>query len=652
MESYKKKIELSAKHDHDINIPAPAGLSFLGYQKAGVAYAVEMGSAIIADEPGLGKTIQAIGISNMIDEIKKVLIICPASLKINWSREWQKWDTKNLNVGIVKNGDPKSWIAGADVIIINFNLVSKHLDQIHAQMWDLLVIDEAHNLRNQKSKRTSHILGLKDKNGSYTVQPIPAKRLIPMTGTPIVNRPIELWPLIHAVNPRHFNNFFAYAKRYCNAQNTGYGWNFKGASNLEELQAELRSHCLIRRTKTEVLKDLPSKTRQIIPIDNEFIVNKETKSLKKITDTMEKLEADKILAFLNDDLKAYEKAVKKLKEVTHTSFQEMARIRHQTALDKVPHVVEIVTEALEQGKVILFAHHKDVIKAYKEAFGDAAVVVDGSTANVDRQAAADRFQNDPTCTLFIGSIQAAGVGFTLTASSHVIFAEIDWVPGNLAQAEDRAHRIGQKSNVLVWHLVIDGSLDSRMAEIVVEKMNVIERAMDGEMNTMDVVISDNAPKSIEGDSIDDPGIAGAEIIQSIEMPAFQVIDHEEVTAWVSDVKKRAEISKKYNTVQRANERAAERGFGAEAEQMSVDAINAVHQNLIMIAAVCDGAIQRDGMGFNGVDSKVGNALASLPQLSALQAAYARGMLQKYVGQIGKDAVAAMYDKGTVDCKAA
>jgi hypothetical protein len=626
-------ITKSGLHDCDLEIPAPAGLAYLGYQKAGIAYASEKGNVLIGDEPGLGKTIQAIGISNMASDMRRILVVCPASLKLNWKREWEKWCVKGLGVGIVTGGKAAQWPTDAGVVIINFDLVAKHLPRLHAAEWDMLVVDEAHNLRNAKAKRTTNILGCKGRDGSYDVEPIPAKRLVLMTGTPIVNRPVELWPLISAVNPAKFDNFFSYGKRYCGASNNGYGWDFSGATNLEELQSELRAHCMVRRTKADVLKELPAKTRQIIRLDDPALVAAEQKGLAEIRHQLSDLEAAKILAFLKKDRLAYHEAAKQLKDARSAAFYEMSKLRHQTARAKVPYVVEMVKDALDQGKVIIFAHHHDVIDAYKDAFGDAAVVIEGGTPNEHRQAAVDRFQNDPSCTVIVASILAAGVGLTLTASSHVIFGELDWVPGNMCQAEDRAHRIGQKDNVLVWHIVVDGSLDARMVEVLVQKQAVIDGAMDAEITTKHVSISCDTPDAAEDDNA----------VSEIALPSFQIIGHDEVTVWLAHADAREETNKLSATAKRAKERAVNRGFTAEAEKMSDREIKAVHDNLIALAVVCDGAKEKDGMGYSGTDAKVGRALSYQDKLDPLQAAYARSMLRKYFRQLGISAVNAMYD---------
>ena len=623
-----RTITLSGQTNTETFIPAPEGLVYRGFQKVGVEYAVEKGNVLIADEPGLGKTIQAIGISNATPEIRNALIICPATPRLNWKREWRKWDMKGLKVAVVSGTTEAEWPEDADVVIISFKLVGSHLKQIHSRTWDMLIVDEAHNLKNPKAKRTQLILGAEETKKLGKVIPaipaIPTARLVLLTGTPIVNFPIELWPLIHAVNPTRWNNFIKFAIRYCNASKGPYGWDFKGASNLDELQAELRASCMVRRTKAEVLKELPKKTRQIILLENSAIANKERKVLASVEQRLAELEAQKILAYLSNDRSAYLLAASRLKDAAKAKFDEISLLRHKTALAKVPDVVELVKEALEAGKVILFAHHKDVIAKYKEAFGERAVVVTGDTPNNRRDEYVQRFQNDPTCDVFIGSIQAAGVAITLTAAKVVVFGELDWVPGNVTQAEDRAHRIGQLDNVLVWHAIIDGTIEARMVKTLVRKQDVIDAAMDNSFTALAVHVDPNQEISLS---------------ESI-LPDLTLISQDEINSWLTAATHQP-TRRNERAAGRISERAKGRGFALAAESITAEEIQAVYSNLVALANVCDGAVEQDSVGFNASDTFVGRTLASLPAISPLQAVYARQMLTKYTRQIGLSAVEAM-----------
>lgn len=468
-----KNIALSRAVSAVVAVPAPAGLSYLGYQLAGIAYAKARANTLLADDMGLGKTIQAIGLINSDPTIRKILVVCPASLKINWRLEMTKWLVEPRSIEIANGQWPT-----ADIVIINYDILKKWRAAIDTVEWDLLIVDEAHFVKNSKAQRTKLLLG--DKAG--TIEAVKAKRRMFLTGTPIVNRPAELWTLVNALDPEDLGkSFFGFMKRYTNAHHNGYGWDFTGADNLEELQQRLRSKFMIRRMKADVLTELPPKRRQIIVLAPTgaavTAVAAEREAWERAERERAAARAEQARAQAAGDEAAYNAAVARLRRAQSIAFEEMARLRHETAVRKIPQLIEHLTDALEsEGKIVVFVHHHDVAHALLEAFPTAAVVT-GEIGLVQRNEAVVRFQNDPACRLFIGGIQSAGVGLTLTAASHVVFGELDWVPGNVSQAEDRLHRIGQRDSVLVQHLVFEGSIDQRMAAVIIEKQAVIEAAV-------------------------------------------------------------------------------------------------------------------------------------------------------------------------------
>lgn len=569
-----ESIEASQATNCDLDFPVPAGLSYLPYQKAGIAYAQSHQNVLIADEMGLGKTIQAIGVINTTPDAKKILVICPASLRLNWKREIEKWSIRRFSVEIATSAG----VPDSDIVIVNYDILAKLSNALKATEWDLLISDESHYLKNPRAQRTQAVLG--DRNTS----PIPAKRRVFLTGTPILNRPIELFPLLQLLDPSGLGkSVTSFGKRYCAGVQSQYGWDFSGASNLDELQARLRSTVMVRRLKADVLSDLPAKRRQVI----EFSVNggaeavlAEQKAYAAHQDRLAQLKADVEAAKLGDNEEDYRKAISALSAGYEVSFEEMASIRHEVALAKIPYIVEHVTDALDGGPVILFAHHKDVVSALKNQFPDA-VVLTGDTPLVERQAAVDAFQNGQT-NLFIGTIKAAGVGLTLTRSAHVIFAELDWVPGNISQAEDRAHRIGQTNSVLIQHLVLEGSLDAQMAKTLIEKQEIIERA------------------------VDNGGLIVAEPLLpiNVDLPAE------------TEVKSSPSWNNHPTVPQTLSE--------------------AIHEALKILAGVCDGAVEHDGVGFNGADTHFGRSLAARRSLTARQALAGQKLLKKYKRQLPQD----------------
>lgn len=451
----------SCATDGPLDIPCPPELAYLPYQRGGIAYARGRDGVLIADEPGLGKTIQAIGILN--DEpVRTVLVIVPASLKINWQREFDKWLNYYLPVHVVMNAKlPLPSKVG--VVICNYDIVAKLRPRLDGVAWDALIVDESHYLKNPETKRSQAVVGKNGRGG------IAAGRRIFLTGTPLESRPAEVFTTANALRPDAFPSWLDFAFRYCAARMTSYGLDSRGASNSEELQAKLRMTMMVRRMKSDVLKDLPDKiqTRVLLPCDKKL---KERVVAEKFAYERERAIFSRLKESGADE--------GRLQAARAEASARMRDLRIATTEGKMPMALEFLRNAAGEEKIIIFAVHHIVLDALKQEFGEAAVWVDGKVAIADRQAAVDRFQSDPECRVFIGQIQAAGVGLTLTASSHVCFVEFDWRPGMLTQAEDRAHRIGQKNCVRVSYLIIEDSLDDVQLSSVSKKQITLRKTLD------------------------------------------------------------------------------------------------------------------------------------------------------------------------------
>lgn len=465
---YAGRIKLSGQNASDFSPPAPEGLAYMPYQRAGVEYLLSCKRGLLADEMGLGKTIQAIGVMN-VEEIRPVLIVCPASLKGNWERELRKWLTYWATIHTVYSKDWKS----ADIVIINYDILERHKKELYAKEWGLVVLDEVHYLKNPASRRTACVFGTK-----VGYQPIAAKRVIAVTGTPIPNRPIELQSLLRYLDPYGWSSRKRYADRYCGGMRRDqYGNDMaRGASHLDELNERLRGTLMIRRMKTDVLTDLPPKVRSVVPIE---IAAADRRAIR-VQD--EKLRTMVGLKKSGDfDSKDFDQAVRSLsiKKESMGELGELAQLRRLLGEAKVATACIHIEETIaSMGKVVVFGHHKSVLNAIKDYFGNSAVMITGQTPSHKRQEIVEQFQNNDKVTVFVGNIIAAGVGITLTASSEVIFVEGDWVPGQLSQAEDRCHRIGQQDTVFVRHLVVEDTLDAVMARAVVGKQDNIRKALD------------------------------------------------------------------------------------------------------------------------------------------------------------------------------
>lgn len=482
------EIEKSRAKSATIDIPSPKGLNYRPFQKAGIEYMLQRKDTLLADAAGIGKTIQVVGYlnkgSNTENNVRKVLVICPATLRINWEKEIKKWLVNPLRIFVVEDELPDE-TAEFDILIVNYDKFSTknrqaYINYILARDWDVLVCDEAHVLKSEKSLRTRSILGAGKTCKGGIVNKF--KHRLFLTGTPILNCPIEIYPILRVIAPQEFGDWFQFARRYCDLKQTRFGMDVTGASNLKELQERLRATCMIRRLKSEVLPELPPKQRQIIPIpvaQFKKLIEQEDNLYQQIEKAAEPLKEILAKAKHTNNSATYDETVKKLRELYQVSIDQMSAVRKEVAIAKVPYVLEHVDNLLEQvNKIIIFAHHIDVIHALKEHYGAKAVCVYGDTKMKDRDAAVDKFQTQENIRVFIGGIKAAGVGITLTSASNIVFAELDWTPAIVDQCESRADRMGQLNSVLVQHIVFDGSLDARIAHKLVHKQEMTDKALD------------------------------------------------------------------------------------------------------------------------------------------------------------------------------
>jgi len=430
----------------------PTGLR--QFQVEGIRYIqAKGGRAIIGDEMGLGKTVQALGwlIANR-ETALPALIVVPASLKLNWKREVEKW-IPGTSLEILEGRKPCYSGYAPDITICNYDIVMSRLDELISKKFKTIILDEAHYIKNTKAQRTKAIRALAKKIDNR----------IPLTGTPIVNRPIEFFNALNLVAPEIFKSFWTYAKTYCGARHNGYGWDFTGATNTEELHNLVTSTCMIRRRKEDVLKELPAKQRIVVPING---LSKEYK----------RAEAN-VLAWIKDTIGSAEAAKAKRAEV----LVSIEKLKQLAVKSKFKETVNWIRDYIESDqKLVVFATHKEIIDSLMKEFDGIAVKIDGGCSSAQRDDAVQRFQNDDSIKLFIGNIKAAGVGLTLTAASATCFLELGWTPGDHDQAEDRVHRIGQKSDSIhAYYLIAADSIEEKIAALIDEKRKVLDQVLDG-----------------------------------------------------------------------------------------------------------------------------------------------------------------------------
>ena len=483
VERRAKSLENSRAVAADIVVPAPEGCAYRPYQLAGIRYALEREGTYFADEMGLGKTIEAIGTVNAMPSAHRVLVVTKASLKIQWHRELSTWLTRKMTVGIA---DSKCF-PSTDVVIINWDIVGK-FSKCQEFMWDVVILDEAHYAKNRKAKRTRAVVGYKPSKkelaeGVQSQSGIPAHRRLALSGTPLENCVMELFPVLNYLAPDKFPSRWKFESQFFYGGNNGFGWKTEGVKDWDKLQRYLRETCVLRRLKKDVLTDLPPKTRIIVSLGTEGMeqVLKEERDVQARHDrTLVEAQADYELAKCVED-DEFKKAIGNLRQRCAVAFDEMAAVRHKDALAKVPLVIEEIEADIEErgnAKSLVFAHHADVLAKLHAHFPKSVLYSGAEQDQSKRQALVDKFQRDPHCGPFFGSIRAAGEGLNLTAASLVGFAEEDWVPSKMLQCEDRAHRIGQRDNVLVKHWVVPGTMDANMAAACVSKQNEADAALD------------------------------------------------------------------------------------------------------------------------------------------------------------------------------
>jgi SWI/SNF-related matrix-associated actin-dependent regulator 1 of chromatin subfamily A len=437
-----------------------------------VDFLEEHSRALLADEMGTGKTIAVIGLLHRLHYLgqhpRRVGIVCPKSLVLNWRSELGRWYLPPAG-------------READVLIANYE--SRRYDD-----WselDLLVVDEAHMIKTPSAKRSARVRKLAERS----------RRIALLSGTPMQSKPAELWNLLDLLQPDAWGTFRDYSVRYCDGQEKTIGftrgdaylgipsrrktvWDASGISRAEELHDRLvegspgqlgeypaHQRVMLRRLKRDVL-DLPPKRRMILEVTVRGVDD---------SDLLRQLSSDGEVTREN-----YEEVVRRLTTVK-VLFEEWSRRRHEQALAKVDAVVEHAKNLLaEAPKLVVFAHHVDVAREIAGGLGPhGSLLLTGAVSARSRQEIVERFQGRGASRVLVATMQAAGTGLTLTAASVVLFAELDPVPAVVSQAEARVDRIGQREPVLIQHLVVDRSLDARIAKILVQKQDLIDVVMDG-----------------------------------------------------------------------------------------------------------------------------------------------------------------------------
>ena len=434
------------------------------YQEEGIAFLASRRRAALLDEPGLGKTAQAIEAMSRVGA-RRTLIVAPLIVVANWERElaaWAPWaSVQRLKAGRDKLGD-------ASVVICPHSLIASR--KLHAQLcarqWDCAIVDEAHAFKTPSAQRTQALYS----RASGVAQC--CDRLWILTGTLAPNNASEVYSHLSALAPNALlrngrpMSYWQFVARYCQVETVNFGrgtvQRIVGNRNAEELRGIIESVSL-RRRKADVLRDLPASRSAVVPLPAPS-----QKALRPLREVL-----DRIAGEAQVDLSSLDSA--DLMEVLRNST-EYATYRRVSGEVKAAAAVDYLRTELDGGlrKVVVFAHHLSVLATLAEGLADYGVeVISGSVPADQRQRIVDRFQGDPTCRVVVGQLAAASVGVTLTAASDVVFAEASWTPGDNRQAADRVHRIGQSEPVLVRYLAMQDSVDADVMAAIERKTAMI-----------------------------------------------------------------------------------------------------------------------------------------------------------------------------------
>ncbi len=440
----ERLLALSCAHDAELTVQGLGG-ELMPFQRAGVAYAIERRRVFLADEQGLGKTVQALA-TVQSEAAYPCVVVCPASLKLNWVREARAWLPQRSSLVLTGRGSQP--LEDAEIVVVNYEIVGAHLEALSALGPASLILDEAHYVKNPRAERTRSVLELAERLHPDALR-------LALTGTPIVNRPAELAPQLRALGR---------LGEYGSARSFQRGYRTDKERRL--LHRRLRCSCYLRRRKEDVLDQLPDKRRAVVtvPLDNEAEYRRAESDFER---------------WLREQIAGGD--VAELAQSTRAqALVRLNALRRLAARGKLAAALSWLADFREsEERMVVFAHHRDIQAGVTERFPDSARIV-GADSVEEREVNVRRFQGEDGPAMCICSLEVASHGFTLTAAANVAFLELAWTPAKHDQAEDRTHRIGQTSAVTAWYLLAAGTIDERMAELLEAKRQVVGSLTDGE----------------------------------------------------------------------------------------------------------------------------------------------------------------------------
>ena len=457
-------VALSRAHDAPLQIEGLGG-ELRPFQRAAVAYVLAQRRTFLADEQGLGKTIEALAALHA-DGAFPAAVVCPASMKLVWARECERW-LAGRSVAVVHGRAEQGWQSsgadGADIVLCNYDILEAHAARLAARGLRAVVFDESHYCKDPRRKRTKAAIDLAEGVAQDGLR-------LALTGTPIINRPKDIVAQLRLIG--RLADF---------GSGAGLGRRFRGAKALDRLHWNLRAHCYVRRTKADVLPQLPAKRFAGVPIELDNAAEY-------------RLAEQDVIAWLRTqplDLRTLQARV-----AAALRAEQLARLnylRRLAARGKLRAAIAWVEDFIASGEpLVVFAHHREVQRALVDRFAGAAHVL-GDDELAARATAVDDFQRPDGPPLIVCSLHAASQGITLVRASNVAFLELDWTPARHDQAEDRCHRIGQRDAVTAYYLLASETIDDEMASVLQRKRAVIGAVTDGhglsDTSALDAVVT-------------------------------------------------------------------------------------------------------------------------------------------------------------------
>ena len=465
-------VALSHAVSSDIDLKAPAGKEYFPHQKAGIEYALQRDGTLIADTMGSGKTMMSFGVANnMPERPQRILVVAPKNVKWQWRKAAPEWLLDQYNIATV---DAKWNVPdkGRVMALMHYDNLKKHADEIRKQPWDLLVLDESHYIKNPKAIRTKYVVGFDQRQNPDMPGPIEARKKLALTGTPTDWLPEDLWPTISYLSPGDWGDTNnkrrqrEFVRRYTHYDLVGERLKAVGSQNAAELQNRLRGSVMISRDEAALLAGVPPKRRQVVVY--EALTDAETEAVEN--------EQRYARTLAGSDLGAVK-----------ADIAELSRLRHETALTKAPRVGRLAAEAVNESDrpVLVFSWHKDVLERVRETMVDEGgvaankvEVIHGDVKPEDREKIFSDFQDNKYEAL-LATMATGGTGLNLQNSDRMIFAELDWQPKMLSQAEGRIFRPGQDRSVLIQHVVFDDSIDGYIASKLARKLQSADAMIGG-----------------------------------------------------------------------------------------------------------------------------------------------------------------------------